>query len=69
MVVAKMAGDFLDADRSGCICFFPSLLERSDQVLQSSRIVFVPRYDGTILAFKVILLSDAGGGLEGRDAK
>ena len=39
------------------------------RILGSPRIVFLPQYDGTILNFKVFILSDAAHVVEDSDAK
>ena len=39
------------------------------RILPSSRVVFVPQYNGTTLLFKVIFISDTGRIVEHRDAK
>jgi len=62
-------GDDDDDNVQGADSIFSSPDDTWRRILPSSRVVFVPQYNGTILLFKVILISDAVPIVEDRDAK
>ena len=62
-------GDDTNDNAQGTNSYDPARDDTWRRILPSSRVVFVPQYNGTTLLFKVIFISDTGRIVEDSDAK